>query len=230
MISKIHNSDQWPVKIPLLTITIYLTIVISSIIFLNPQVQEWNPFLFNGYIILVLIFFSLAKKIKIEQLGWNPQFITNHSMLGLVSGSFIIAAIPILNKFIEVTGLENTDLFLGANLRSEGLVSGTWTLSILWSVIWVPFIEQTFFSGFVLNSFLKKFKPSLAIYFTAIIFVLVHLDFRLGMFILGLINSVFYYLTGSVYASLLFHMASQIGGLLLVHFYPSVITLLSFLF
>ncbi len=230
MISKIHSSDNWPIKIPLLAITIYLTIVILLIIFINPKIHEWNPFLLNGYILLVLILFSFIKKIKIQQYGWNPKYIKIHCLVGFLSGLIIIVAIPALNQFIEVTGLGDTDLFLGANQRSKVLDSKAWTLSILWSILWVPFVEQTFFSGFVLNSFLKNLKPSIAIYSTALIFVVVHLDFRLGIFILGLINSIFYYLTGSVYASLCFHMASNICGLLLIYFYPRVITLLSFLF
>jgi membrane protease YdiL (CAAX protease family) len=90
--------------------------------------------------------------------------------------------------------------------------------------------EQLFFTGYLLQSLIRKCPPALAIYLSGLLFALVHLDLQLGIFLLGLVASSFYWLTGSLVAPLIFQIACHTAGWLLDHHYPRVYTLLGFLF
>ena len=143
----------------------------------------------------------------------------------------MIATVPLLDFFIGVSGLGHTELFSGADQRfSEEQEDRFSFIVFILSTIFIVLAEQIFLTGYVLQALIRKIKPVLAIYLGGLIFALVHFDLQLGMFLLGLIASSFYLLTGSLVAPLIFQMACHTAGWLLVHHYPKVFTLLGFLF
>jgi len=215
-----------------------LTVVLLYFFILYPGVQFFfrgHPFLpqycFLIFYGIVFAFARCIKKVPLTQLGFSKQHVENHLITGLTFSALIIAALPALDSLISVSGLENHELFSGnLNRREGGTGEISHPLGVLEQVLLVPLLEQFFFTGLIVSSLSKKFNPVLAIYGAAVIFTLAHFKLNLGLFILGLITAVLFQLTGTLYASILFHASCSLAGLLLLHVYPRLTTLLAFLF
>lgn len=180
------------------------------------------------YCFMVIAMLGMGKKLDWQQLGLHKIHWKQNLILGSVAGLLVLGPIPLIDGFITISGLKDSDLFAGAQNRVVELRLENFDIWV--KVLIIPFVEQIFFAGFVFQALLKKFKPSIAIYLSALIFVVLHFNFSLSVLGLGLICSWFFLATGSLTAPILFHTACQIGGILVTHFYPRVVTFLGFLF
>jgi membrane protease YdiL (CAAX protease family) len=143
----------------------------------------------------------------------------------------VVGSVPLLDLLIDATGMGQAELFSGAEHRlSQELEGNSSFVAFIVTAIFIALAEQGFLTGYFLQTLIRKSKPALAVYLGGLIFALVHFDLQLGMFLLGLIASSFYLLTGSLVAPLIFQIACHTAGWLLIHHHPKVFTLLGFLF
>ena len=217
----------WGLKGPF----IFLALLLPLVFILTLSLPRWASYLYPtayGLTILLLLGF---KTITWEELGLHREHLKQNLILGGLTGGLIIAMLPLLDMGIQLSGMGQTELFAGAGKRSfEGSGSNTSFAAYFVIVTGIALAEQLFFTGYLLQGLIRKIKPVLAIYLGGLIFTLIHFDFQLGMFLLGLVASSFYWLTGSLVAPLIFQIACHIAGWLLIHHYPKVFTLLGFLF
>ncbi|OGJ50883.1 hypothetical protein A2229_04975 [Candidatus Peregrinibacteria bacterium RIFOXYA2_FULL_33_7] len=81
-------------------------------------------------------------------------------------------------------------------------------IAVLVVVIIAPLVEEIFFRGFILQTFLNRFGTYLASGISALIFAAAHLEFKniLPLFILGLIlNYIFIKNNRSIWPAIIFH-------------------------
>ncbi len=169
-----------------------------------------------------------TKKVDSIELGFSTIYLKQHLTIGAVCCLPVLLTLPILAAGLDFFGIAKHGLLVRGeeNIASSGFVS---TLGLLSTIFLVPLIEQVFFTGIVVQSLLKKYNHVVAIYAAGLIYTLVDFKMTLATFGLGLIAGGLFKLTGTLYASLLFHVGCALVGILLVEFYPSLITVLGFL-
>ena len=218
-------------KGPVGTLAVYSCVLFPALHILFPQAQKWAPYIYPGYFGLAVMILILTRYATWEQLGFHKEHWKQNLILGSLAGGLVVGWVPLLELLIGVSGLDQTELFSGADQRLSHELGGnsSFTTFII-PAIFIALAEQAFLTGYVFQGLLRKIKPVLAVYLGGLIFALVHFDLQLGMFLLGLIASSFYLLTGSLVAPLIFQIACHTAGWLLAHHYPKVFTLLGFLF
>lgn len=174
-----------------------------------------------------VVLFVLYKKSP-NDIGFSTKYLKQHIVLGLIAGSGVVLTIPLLNVILEVLRLTDHDL-----LRESTQNDISHNFRILFQkigiIVLVSFVEQSFFTGIILQSLLKKLNPILAIYIVGLIYTLAAFKLNFGTFMLGICAGLLFKLTGTLYASILLHMSCLLGGVLLENIYPNMITILGFL-
>ncbi len=218
-------------KGPVGFLAVYACVLFPVFHLLFPQAQKLTYFIFPAYFGLVVLLLITIRHVTGEQLGFHRQHWQQNLILGGLTGGLVIAGIPLLDFFIEASGMNQAELFSGAEHRlADESGDGASFLLFIATMILFSLAQQGFLTGYVLQALLRTTKPALAVYLGGLIFTLVHFDIQLGMFLLGLIAASFYFMTGSLVAPLLFQISCHIAGWLLTHHYPRVFTLLGFLF
>jgi membrane protease YdiL (CAAX protease family) len=221
----------WGLKGPIGVLAVYSCVLFPVLHILFPQAQKWAPTIYPAYFGMVVIFLVFTRNATWQQLGFHKENWKQSLILGCLAGGLVLAAVPLFDGLIDATGIGQTELFSGADQRLSAQKEGDSSfIAFFVLTIFIALAEQGFLTGYVLQALIRKSKPALAIYIGGLIFALVHFDLQLGMFLLGLIASSFYLLTGSLVAPLLFQIACHTSGWLLAHHYPRVFTLLGFLF
>ena len=126
---------------------------------------------------------------------------------------------------VDYTSWNNHDWYMYHNDASYNL---NFLLEKAIIVFFIPLIEQIFFTGLILQSLLKKTNPSIAIYAASAFYTLFAFNITLGKFGLGLIASILFSLTGTLYASIIFHISCLVGWELLANAYPRLIIFFGF--
>ncbi len=177
---------------------------------------------------MVIALLLAAKKVNSTELGFSTIYLKQHLTVGAVCCLPVLLTLPALAAGLDFFGMAKHGLLSRGeeSMASSGFVS---TSGLLSTIFLVPLIEQIFFTGIVVQSLLRKYNPVIAIYATGLIYTLVDFKISLSTFGLGLIAGGLFKLTGTLYASLLFHVGCALVGVLLVEFYPSLITVLGFL-
>ena len=165
---------------------------------------------------------------NLSALGFSTGHLKQHLVLGAFAGGTIILCLPLLDVGLSVTGMAEHELFTG-RLDDQSLFHTASLPEKSAKVILIPLIEQIFFTGFILQTLLKKHNPILTIYVGGLIYTLAGFKLSLGSFGLGICASLLFKITGTLYASILFHMSCALGGVLLETIYPRLITVLGFL-
>ena len=231
MLKRSDFKGAWGLKGPVGFLAVYACVLFPAIHLLFPQTQKWAYFIFPAYFGMVVLLLINIRRATWEQLGLHREHLKQNLVLGGLAGGLIIAAVPLLDFFIEASGMGQAELFSGAEHRvSDESGDSASFVFFMATMILFSLAEQLFLTGYLLQALLRKIKPALAVYLGGLIFTLVHFDIQLGLFVLGLTASSFYFLTGSLAAPLLFQTACHIAGWLLTHHYPRVFTLLGFLF
>ncbi len=216
----------------ILTITfLYFFIVFPTIQFFL-RGHPWLPH--YGYLIYfsgVFAYVLAVKKIPLNEMGFSSQYLGNHLLIGFILGGLVVSALPLLDTLVTFSGLEQNELFsTAANQRNQDDWESLHPLDLAARVLVFPLLAQFFFTGLISQSLGRKYDTALALYGGGIIFTLGHFKLNLGLFILGIITVFLHRLTGTLYASILFHMSCALAGILLLYIYPRLITFLIFLF
>jgi membrane protease YdiL (CAAX protease family) len=225
-IIKTEMIGGWSLKIVFLILLGYF-FVLFPLVNIGFRDFRWvGEFVYPGYFVLTVALIAAIYKAGPKHFGFSRENIFQNIYIGVISGGALVISLPLLNMLVDVTGLGNSELFTGAELRVDH--TGGTSDAIL-KVVFVPIVEQAFFSGILLQSLMKKLKPITAIYIATIIFTLAHFNFQLSILIIALTTSYFYYKTGTIYAGILFQILCGVGGMLIQYVYPRLITFLVFL-
>jgi membrane protease YdiL (CAAX protease family) len=225
ILKKAELTGSWGFKLSVGLLAGYVLVCIPTVFILFRGVP-WIINLGPGIIFLaILTGFVVVKKIPLSAIGFTSQNLKQNVVLGLGVGGLLILSLPLLDGLIDLSGLGQNELFAGAEKRSVVVDP----VIVLFSVLIIPIVEQAFFSGLVLQGFLKKFKPVIAIYLVGILYPLALFELDLGNFLIGLGTACLFYFTGALWSSIIFQSACHAAGFLLMTTYPRLSTLLVFL-
>ena len=227
-IKKVEPTGTCELKITALVLAAYFLVIfpLTRIFFRS------NPWLYENadiiFLVLVIVLLLAVKKVNSTELGFSTIYLKQHLTVGVVCCLPVLLTLPVLAAGLDFLGMAKHGILIRGeeNMASSGFVS---TPVLLSTIFLVPLIEQVFFTGIVVQSMLRKYNPVIAIYAAGLIYTLVDFKMTLATFGLGLIAGGLFKLTGTLYASLLFHVGCALAGILLVEFYPSLITVLGFL-
>jgi hypothetical protein len=191
----------------------------------NRFIYEFWPTL---YFTLVLILTLALKRISLKQLGFNN--ISKTVTVGLLLGLLPVISVPLLDTLLIKTGLSQSELFAGADLRIPAEMGFNKSISgNIFTAIVITFIDQLFVIGLVVNHLLKKQHAGQAMIGGGLLYSLFHFRPSLGNLILGMISVGLLRVTGSIVVPILVHIGFAIAEVLIVFYYPRLISLLVFL-
>ena len=231
MFKRTDFRGTWGLKGPVGILAVYSCLLFPSLHILFPQTQKWAFAIYPTYFGMAVLILVCMRFTTWQELGFHKEYLKQNLTLGCLAGGLVVGAIPMLDLLIDATGMGQTELFSGADQRFDQELEGNSSLiAFIVPAIFITLAEQFFLTGYVLQALIRRIKPALAVYLGGLLFALVHFDLQLGVFLLGLIASSFYWLTGSLVAPLIFQIACHTAGWMLVYHYPKVFTLLGFLF
>lgn len=231
MFKQTDFKGTWELQGPVGILAVYACVLFPTLHIAFPQAQKWASYIYPSYFGLTVLILMLTGHATLRQLGFHNEHWKQNLALGCLPGILVVGMVPLFDSLINATGMGQTELFSGADHRlSQGLEGNSSFIIFIVPTVFIALAEQAFLTGYVLHALIRKSKPVLAVYLGGLIFALAHFDLQLGMFLLGLIASSFYLLTGSLVAPVIFQVACHTAGWLLTHYYSKVFTLLGFLF
>ena len=190
----------------------------------NLFIYEFWPILYFAFILVLAI---ALKRISPQQLGFNN--IGKTLALGLLLGLLPVISVPILDSLLIKTGLAQSELFTGAELRVTTEIGFNQSLSgYIFAALVMTFIDQVFVMGLVVNHLLKKQQTGQAIIGGGLLYSLLHFKPSLGNLFLGMISTGLLRSTGSIVAPILVHTGFSIAEVLIIFHYPRLTSLLVF--
>ena len=179
------------------------------------------------YFAFILVLAIALKRISPKQLGFNN--IGKTLALGLLLGLLPVISVPILDSLLIKTGLAQSELFTGAELRVTTEIGFNQSLSgYIFAALVMTFIDQVFVIGLIVNQLLKKQQTGQAIIGGGLLYSLLHFKPSLGNLFLGMISTGLLRSTGSIVAPILVHTGFSIAEVLIIFHYPRLTSLLVF--
>ncbi|MBC8288371.1 MAG: CPBP family intramembrane metalloprotease [Nitrospinae bacterium] len=190
----------------------------------NRFIYEFWPIL---YFAITLALALVFKRISLQELGFRS--IWKALALGALLGMLPVISVPLLDGLLVKAGLSQSELFAGADLRIPDEMGFDMSFSAnIFTALIVPFLDQVFVVGLVVNSLLKKQQTGQAIIGGGLIYSLCHFKPSLGNLFLGMISAGLLRATGSIIAPILVHTGFAIAEILIVFQYPRLISILVF--
>ena len=190
----------------------------------NIFIYEFWPILYFAFILVLAI---ALKRISPKQLGFNN--IGKNLVVGLLLGLLPVISVPILDSLLIKTGLAQSELLTGAELRVTTEIGFNQSLSgYIFAALVMTFIDQVFVTGLVVNHLLKKQQTGQAIIGGGLLYSLLHFKPSLGNLFLGMISTGLLRSTGSIVAPILVHTGFSIAEALIIFHYPRLTSLLVF--
>ena len=180
------------------------------------------------YFALALLFVLVLRRLSLQQLGFNNTW--KALAIGFLLGVFPLISIPLLDIWLIKSGMSQTELLMGADLRNPKEIKFGMSLSgNIFTVTIVTLIDQIFVVGLVINNLLKKKKIGESIIFGGLLYSLIHLKISLGSLALGMISTGLLRTTGSIITPIMVNLGFAIAGILIIFNYPRLISILVFL-
>ena len=180
------------------------------------------------YFALALLFVLVLKRLSLQQLGFNNTW--KALAIGFLLGVFPLISIPLLDIWLIKSGMSQTELLMGADLRNPKEIKFGMSLSRnIFTVTIVTLIDQIFVVGLVINNLLKKKKIGESIIFGGLLYSLIQLEISLGSLALGMISTGLLRTTGSIITPIMVNLGFAIAGILIIFNYPRLISILVFL-
>ena len=190
----------------------------------NLFIYEFWPILYFAFILVLAL---TLKRISPQQLGFNN--IGKTLAVGLLLGLLPVISVHILDSMLLKTGLAQSELFTGAELRVTSEIGFNQSLSgYIFAALVMTFIDQVFVMGLVVNHLLKKQQTGQAIIGGGLLYSLLHFKPSLGNLFLGMISTGLLRSTGSIVAPILVHIGFSIAEVLIIFHYPRLTSLLVF--
>ena len=190
----------------------------------NLFIYEFWPILYFAFILVLVL---ALKRISPQQLGFNN--IGKTLAVGLLLGLLPVISVPILDSLLIKTGLAQSELFTGAELRVTTEIGFNQSLSgYIFAALIMTFIDQVFVIGLIVNHLLKKQQTGQAIIGGGLLYSLLHFKPSLGNLFLGMISTGLLRSTGSIVGPILVHTGFSIAEVLIIFHYPRLTSLLVF--
>ncbi len=154
---------------------------------------------------LVLLITFLFRKFvdgkSFVSLGFNWKGYSNEALMGFFAAISILGLGTLVLSFLRYLS------FTGMSYQAE-------ILPEVGSLIIVAFIEELLFRGYLLNNLMQSLNKWLALFITAVIFALAHIDNPdatilpvLNVFVAGILLGINYIYTKNLWFSISFHFA-----------------------
>ena len=181
------------------------------------------------YFSLVLTGVLALKHVSFQQLGFNKNNIGKPLAIGILFGALPVMVVVLLDGLLIKTGLSQSELFAGANLRMpEEMGFNISFAGNIFATLIVPFIDQIFVMGLIVNNFLMKENLGRVIISGGLLYPLFHFRPSIGNLFLGMLSAGLLKVTGSIIAPILVHIGFAIAEILIVFNYPRLISILVF--
>ena len=219
-IKTLNNSDT----------RIIISILFFYFFFCLPLAQAYFKnynFLYNYwglfFCIAALTILLSTGKLRLSKIGVS-RFDWRQIKLGLFLGLLPITAVVFLDAIIVSTGMADSNLLLGAELRKREGFSNT---DLILGGFLSPIISQLFITGYVLNGLVKNNKA--AIPANGVLYSTINLNFGIGFLALGIVSAGLVRFTGSLMPAILFSLGCAFAKILILTTYPRLTTILVFL-
>lgn len=171
----------------------------------------------NGIVFTIMMHLSGLKYADL----FHPSTNTVSSTIGLLFFPVLLFIGGALWWLADIAALiaslfprDETDLRMLDNLMGSGFVT------LIAVCLVAPFVEEMLFRGIILRGFLTHYSPSASIILSALLFGFVHLNiYQIPMaFLLGCFLGWLFYLSKSVWPSIIAHAAYNLGAVIIFHF------------
>jgi membrane protease YdiL (CAAX protease family) len=220
-------STPWTLNKIILILCFYFIFILPLFKFYfrtTPFLYKYNDILF----FLIVIGITFYRK-NYYSLGFSRVSIKYNIIIGILAGGTLLVTLPLMDLSLELLNLTNYEL-LSKKSSNDISYSYIFFSKQFLLILFIPLVEQIFFTGIVFQSLIKKLNPVIAVYITGLIYTTAGFKLSLGAFGLSAITSLLFLLTGSLHASLIFHACSALGNFILENIYPRIITILGFLY
>jgi membrane protease YdiL (CAAX protease family) len=215
-------------------VKIITTILVFYFLVLFPAINlaiTGNLFIYEFWTILyfafILVLALALKRISPQQLGFKN--IGKTLKVGLILGLLPVVCVLLLDSLLIITGLSQSELFTGAEFRVTTEIGFNQSLlGYIFAALIIPFIDQLFVMGLVVNQLLKKQHTGQAIIGGGLLYSLLHFKPSLGNLFLGMISTGLLRSTGSIVAPIFVHTGFSIAEVLILFHYPRLTSLLVF--
>jgi len=181
------------------------------------------------YFSLVLTGVLALKHVSFQQLGFNKNNIGKPLAIGILFGALPVMVVVLLDGLLIKTGLSQSELFAGADLRApEEMGFNISFAGNIFATLIVPFIDQIFVMGLIVNNLLMKENSGRVIISGGLLYPLFHFRPSIGNLFLGMLSAGLLKVTGSIIAPILVHIGFAIAEILIVFNYPRLISILVF--
>ena len=181
--------------------------------------KYWSLF----FCIATLTILLSTGKLRLSKIGVS-RFDWRQIKLGLFLGLLPITGVVFLDAIIVSTGMADSNLLLGAELRKREGFSNT---DLILGGFLSPIISQIFITGYVLNGLVKNNKA--AIPANGVLYSAINLNFGIGFLVLGAVSACLARFTGSLMPAILFSLGCAFAKILILTTYPRLTTILVFL-
>lgn len=203
----------------LLATIIYVLLVeiLGLLVFMNDSIIEYN---INFYVIINSILKFVVVIIFVYKSGAFKDISFTQTRFIFFVFAFVIGS---CYSYIQTplnllyNALFDTEISI---IYDFDKISRLWSLSSISIILLDPFIEELFFKQYIQKRLEEKYKPIIAIGFSALFFSLIHIgygaffvdsatfDFHYAYiaFVGGLISGILYYKSKSIGPSILFHI------------------------
>ena len=187
--------------------------------------EFWNILYFS----LVLTGVLALKHVSFQQLGFNKNNIGKSLAIGILCGALPVMAVALLDGLLVKAGLSQSELLAGADLRTpEKMGFNISFAGNIFATLIVPFIDQIFVMGLIVNNLLIKGNTGRGIISGGLLYPLFHFKPSIGNLFLGMISAGLLKVTGSIIAPILVNVGFAIAEILIVFNYPRLISILVF--
>ena len=149
--------------------------------------------------------------------------------IGILFGALPVMVVVLLDGLLIKTGVSQSELFAGADLRApEEMGFNISFAENIFATLIVPFIDQIFVVGLIVNNLLMKENSGRVIISGGLLYPLFHFRPSIGNLFLGMLSAGLLKVTGSIIAPILVHIGFAIAEILIVFNYPRLISILVF--
>ncbi len=149
--------------------------------------------------------------------------------MGVLLGAIPLLGVVLMDALLVKTGISQAELFAGAELRiPEEMGFNNSLVRNIFTALIIPFLDQIFVTGLVVNNLLKKQSTGQATIGSGLLYSLFHFKLSLGNLFLGMISTGLLRTTGSIIPPILVHIGFAIAETLIVFHYPRLISVLVF--
>ena len=187
----------------------------------NPSGLAWLAAIAES-VLLLSVWLIVVKK---HHLSWSAVGVR----LPSAGGAFILAAVALLGSLaftsayaFIVSGLGFDALMpkpLPVGLAGDGALM---LVSVLALGVWVPFVEELFFRGFLFAGIAARYGLYVGIAVSAALFAVVHFSLAtiIPIFITGILFGLVYHVTRSIWIPVAAHSAQNILALVASRYVP----------